>query len=153
VVERVHVDELPGPWFVHRDDLALLERIERGSWRPRSTLLSPFDNLIHDRKRAASLYDLDYRMEIYVPKAKRRFGYYAMPLLHGDRFVARVDPTVDRARGRLVVNAVHVEPGVRPARELGSAVADAVRELATWSGADDVEVAGPVPAPWRSALG
>jgi hypothetical protein len=153
VVERVRVGELPGPWFVHRDDLALLERIERGSWRPRSTLLSPFDNLIHDRKRAASLYDLDYRMEIYVPKAKRRFGYYAMPLLHGDRFVARVDPAVDRARGRLVLNAVHVEPGLRPDRELGPAVADAVRELAAWSGADDVEVAGPVPASWRSALG
>ena len=80
------------------DDLALLERIERERWQPRTTLLSAFDNLIHDRKRALTLLDLDYRIEIYVPKAKRRFGYYAMPLLHGDRFLARVDPAADRER-------------------------------------------------------
>ncbi len=115
-IERVDVGGLPGVWYVHRDDLPALERIERGAWRPRSTLLSPFDNLIHDRERTALLFGLDYRMEIYVPKAKRRYGYYAMPLLHGDRFVARVDPAVDRAAGRLVLNAVHAEDGVRPVR-------------------------------------
>jgi uncharacterized protein YcaQ len=153
VVERVGVDGLPGSWFVHRDDLPLLDRIERGSWRPRSTLLSPFDNAIHDRARASLLFALDYRMEIYVPKAKRRFGYYAMPLLHGDRFVARVDPAVDRERGRLVLKAVHAEDGIRPARELGPVVADAVRDLAAWGGAARIDVEGSVPSPWRRALG
>lgn len=145
-IERVEVVRdgavLPGPWFVHVEDLPLLERIERGSWRPRTTLLSPFDNLIHDRRRSLTLFDLDYRMEIYVPKAKRRFGYYAMPLLHGDRFVARVDPAVDREGGRLVVNAVHPEDGARPDRGLGPVVADAINELAAWAGASSVEVSG-----------
>jgi uncharacterized protein YcaQ len=153
VVERVEVDGLTGPWFVHAGDLPALERIERGTWRPRTTLLSPFDNLIHDRKRALGLFDLDYKMEIYVPQAKRRFGYYAMPVLHGDRFVARVDPAVDRDRGRLVLNAVHAEDGVRPTREDGAAVAGAVHELAGWAGATEVELAGPVPAGWRRAFG
>lgn len=157
VVERVEVGSdgtrLPGPWYVYRDDLALLDRIERGRWTPRSTLLSPFDNLIHDRKRSEQLFDLEYRMEIYVPKAKRRFGYYAMPLLHGDRFVARVDPAADREGGRLVLNAVHPEAGVRPVKELGPVVAGAIHDLATWVGADAVEVAGPVPPAWRRHLG
>jgi uncharacterized protein YcaQ len=99
------------------------------------------------------MFGLDYKMEIYVPPAKRRFGYYAMPLLHGDRFVARVDPAVDRERGRLVLNAVHAEDGVRPARDLGPVVAEAVHELATWAGASRVELAGPVPAAWRRAIG
>lgn len=157
VVERVEVGHdgsaLPGPWYVHRDDLPALERIERGRWTPRSTLLSPFDNLIHDRKRSEQLFDLEYRMEIYVPKAKRRFGYYAMPLLHGDRFVARVDSAVDRANGRLVLRAVHLETGVRPTRELGPVVAGAVGDLATWVGADGIELAGPAPDSWRRHLG
>ncbi len=157
VIERVEVGgdgaPLPGEWYVHRDDLALLDRLERGRWAPRTTLLSPFDNLIRDRKRSEQLFDLDYRMEIYVPKAKRRFGYYAMPLLHGDRFVARVDPAIDRDRGRLVLNAVHPEIGVTPARELGPVVAGAIGELAAWLGATSVEVAGPVPSAWRRHLG
>jgi uncharacterized protein YcaQ len=151
-VERVGVDGLPGAWYVHGDDLSLLERIERGAWRPRSALLSPFDNLIHDRGRTLAMFGLDYRMEIYVPKAKRRYGYYAMPLLHGDRFVARVDPAFDRERGRLLVNAIHAEDGVRPVRELGPVVVGAVQELAAWGGANRIDVVGPIPNAWRGAL-
>jgi uncharacterized protein YcaQ len=155
-IRRVEVGRdgsaVPGAWYVHRDDLPLLERIERGSWRPRTTLLSPFDNLIHQRGRAAGLFDLDYRMEIYVPKAKRRFGYYAMPVLHGDRFVGRVDPSVDRDRGSLRVNSIHAEPGVRPTRDIGDAVAGAVRELAAWAGVDRIDVDGPAPPAWRRSL-
>lgn len=156
VIERVEVvrdgDPLRGVWYVHRDDLALLGRVDRGRWRPRTTLLSPFDNLIHDRKRSLELFDLDYRMEIYVPKAKRRYGYYAMPLLLGDRFVARVDPAVDRHRGRLLVHAVTPEPGVRPDRSSAVALAGAVNELASWVGTDAIEVTGSVPAVWRRSL-
>lgn len=151
-IERVEVTGLPGTWYAHAQDLSMLERIGAGDWTPRSTLLSPFDNLIHDRKRAEQLFDLDYRMEIYVPKAKRRYGYYAMPLLHGDRFVARVDPAVDRAHGVLVVGAVTPEPGVRPNRSSGAAIAAAVRELAAWTGSEALEVTGPAPPAWRRAL-
>ena len=156
VVERVDLreegDALKGPWFVHRDDLPLLERIERGRWSPRTTLLSPFDNLIYDRKRARVLFGLDYTMEIYVPKAKRRFGYYAMPLLDGDRFVARIDLAVDRARGVLRVLAATPEETTPPTRSNAKPVAAALRELAGWAGATTIEVAGPVPSVWRSAL-
>src|SRR5262245_51668264 len=157
VIEQVQVEDegsrLPGTWYVHRDDLPLLERIERGRWEPRTTLLSPFDNLIHDRKRSVQLFDLDYRMEIYVPKANRRYGYYAMPLLDGDRFLARVDPAVDRVRGRLPVHAVTPEDGRSPDRSTAAAVAGAIHELAAWAGAGTIEVTGPVPTAWRRGLG
>jgi uncharacterized protein YcaQ len=151
-IERVEVESLTGTWYVHRDDLPALERIERGVWEPRSTLLSPFDNLIHDRRRAASLLGIDYRMEIYVPKAKRRFGYYAMPLLHGDRFVARVDSALDREGGRLVVRAVHPEDGTTPSRALAPVVAGAIGGLAAWASVSRVDLEGPAPAVWRRAL-
>jgi uncharacterized protein len=156
-VERVVVQHdgapMPGTWYVHRDDLPLLERVERGRWEPRAVLLSPFDNLIADRARSELLFDLSYRMEIYVPKDKRRFGYYAMPVLDGDRFVALVDPAMDRANGRLLVRAVHAEPGVRTTRESGRPVAEAVRDLASWLGVTEIELDGSVPAAWRSGLG
>jgi uncharacterized protein YcaQ len=152
-VEVVHAgSRLPGIWFAHPDDLALLERIERGHWQPRATLLSPFDNLIHDRKRSALLFGLDYRMEIYVPKAQRRYGYYAMPLLAGDRFLARVDPALDRDRGRLLLHALTPEVGVKPDRSTAATMAGAVHELAGWLGADRVEVTGPAPSVWRRLL-
>ena len=156
-VERVVVEHdrapMPGTWYVHGDDMPLLERIERGRWEPRATMLSPFDNLIADRARAELLFDLSYRMEIYVPKAKRRYGYYSMPVLDGDRFVARVDPAMDRTNRRLLVRAVHAEPGVRTTRESGRPVAEAVRDLASWLGATEIELDGSVPAAWRSGLG
>jgi uncharacterized protein YcaQ len=156
-IERVAVVDggapMPGTWYVHEDDLPLLERIERGRWEPRATMLSPFDNLIADRARSELLFDLSYRMEIYVPKAQRRFGYYAMPVLDGDRFVARVDPVMDRANGRLVLKAVHAEPGVPPTRASGRPVAAAVADLASWLGATHIELDGPAPPNWRSGLG
>jgi len=156
-IERVVVGHdgaaMPGTWYVHGDDVPLLERIERGRWEPRATMLSPFDNLIADRARAELLFDLSYRMEIYVPKAKRRYGYYSMPVLDGDRFVARIDPAMDRANQRLLVRAVHAEPGVRTTRESGRPVAEAMRDLASWLGATEIELDGSVPAAWRSGLG
>jgi uncharacterized protein YcaQ len=153
-VERVRVAddgaEWPGPWYVHADDLPLLERLEAGDWRPRTTLLSPFDNLIIDRERTQRLFGFHFRMEIYVPRAARRYGYYVLPVLHGDRLVGRVDPAMDRRRGRLVVNAVHPEPDAPAAA--GPAVAAALGELAAFLGADGVELRQPPPERWRAGF-
>jgi uncharacterized protein len=156
-VERVRVvadggAEWPGPWFVHADDVPLLERLAAGEWAPRTTLLSPFDNLIADRRRTELLFGFTQRLEIYVPKAKRRWGYYVLPVLHGDRLVGRVDPALDRDQGRLLVHAAHAEPGADTAAT-GRAVAGAIHDLAAFLGAGAVEVRGPAPPAWRPALG
>jgi uncharacterized protein len=153
-VERLRVAadgaEWPGPWYVHADDLPLLERLQAGEWQPRTTLLSPFDNLIIGRERTERLFGFRFRMEIYVPKAARRYGYYVLPVLHGDRLVGRVDPAMDRQRGRLLVHAVHAEPGAPAAA--GPALAAALHDLARFLGAEQVELRQP-PAPvWRRAF-
>jgi len=108
----------------------------RDRWEERTTLLSPFDNLIIDRARTEQLFGYRYRMEIYVPPHLRKIGYWAMPVLHGDRIVGSVDPRFDRARGELVVNKVVLEPGAP--RNLMSHVKRAVEELAAFVGATKV---------------
>lgn len=149
VIVRAGGEPLPGRWYVHDDDLGLLGRLGPGS-TPRTTLLSPFDNLICDRKRTEQLFDLRYRIEIYVPKAKRRFGYYAMPILHRDRLVGVVDCKSDRTRGILSVHAIHFQDLVRPQREIAGAVTQALRELALFTVDGDIDLSlGGIPPAWR----
>ncbi|HJP67193.1 MAG TPA: crosslink repair DNA glycosylase YcaQ family protein [Actinomycetota bacterium] len=127
------VDGLRGQWFVHETDLPLVDRIRSGEWEGRTTLLSPFDNLICDRARTEALFGFRYRIEIYTPKTKREYGYFAMPILHEDRLIGRVDPALDRASGTLVVNAMHWEPGA-PKRAY-PAVRRVLEDLAGFVGA------------------
>jgi uncharacterized protein len=155
-IERVQVYdgdvEWPGTWFVHTEDLPLLESIESDGWEPRTTLLSPFDNLIRDRDRTTNMFDFDFRMEIYVPAAQRRYGYYVLSILHGDRLIGRVDPAMDRKLGRLTIRAVHAEPGAPMTARAGRSVRASLEDLATFLGAADIEFAGPVPDGWRRPL-
>jgi uncharacterized protein len=101
-------------------------------------LLSPFDSLVWSRARTERLFGFRYLLEVYVPPAKRRYGYYTMPVLAGGELVARVDPKFDRARGRLVLRGLSVEDGVAPA-EAVAATAAAARLLAAHLGAGGVE--------------
>jgi uncharacterized protein YcaQ len=112
-------------------------------------LLSPFDNLICDRKRTEQLFDFSFRLEIYTPKAKRQYGFYVLPILHGDRLIGRVDPAMDRARGRLTVNAIYAEPGAPATRKTGQAVANAIQELGAFLGATEIAYKRRVPAIWK----
>src|SRR3989475_1974255 len=116
---------LKGRWYVHAADAERIPTLAR-SWSGRTTLLSPFDTLIRDRARAEALFGLRYRVEIYVPRAKRQHGYFAMPILHGDELIGRVDPRVDREADTFVVNAIHVEPGPKRDAATGRAVAQAL---------------------------
>ena len=156
LIARVDVRNLAGKsggdWYIHRDDLALLENIEEGEWQPRTTLLSPFDNLICDRARSETLFDFNFRIEIYVPKEQRKFGYYVLPILHGDRLIGRIDPTMDRKQKRLVINAVHTESDAPLDSETGSAVRAAIDELACFLGASQVQFTGQVSGGWGAAL-
>jgi hypothetical protein len=130
---------LKGRWLVHAADAEKVPALERG-WSGRTTLLSPFDTLIRDRARTEALFGMRYRIEIYVPAAKREFGYWAMPILHGDELIGRVDPRVHREKDTLVVNKLHLEPGVKLDRSSGRAVTDALDELAQFTGMSHVSV-------------
>jgi uncharacterized protein YcaQ len=136
---RVTVDGLPGERWAHGE---VLDRAFRG----RTALLSPFDRLIHDRARSEELFGFRFRLEIYVPKAKREFGYFVLPILRGDRLIGRIDPLYDRKAGVLRVHAIYAEHVVTPSDWL--AARRAIDELAAWLGADEV-VWPSLPAVWR----
>jgi uncharacterized protein YcaQ len=115
-VDPVQVEGLKGTWYVHHSDLARLKEPEPA---PYTTLLSPFDPLIRNRRRTQALWDFEFRLEIYVPKEKR-WGFF---VLHGNDLVARIDPTMDRKAGVLRINAIRWQPAARVDVPLEAAVA------------------------------
>jgi uncharacterized protein YcaQ len=96
----------------------------------RAALLSPFDRLVWDRSRTADLFEYEYQLEMYKPAAKRRWGYFALPILYGDRLVGKLDAKADRAGGVLAVNAIHQD--VPFTADISEAVNREIADLATW---------------------
>ena len=121
------IEGTAGIWRVDPDATA-------EGFRGRTALLSPFDRLSHDRARAIDLFDFDYILEMYKPPAKRRWGYFALPVLHHESLVGKVDATVDRNASRLDVRAVHQD--VPFTRDMTEAVAAELEALARWLGVD-----------------
>jgi len=139
--EPVHVGEAGEP--------AVVEGV-KGEWRVdpaalgddfegRTALLSPFDRLVHDRLRALELFDFEYALEMYRPAANRRWGYFALPILHDDRLVGKVDAAADRKASVLRVNAIHED--VKFSRTMTKAVQAELEDLASWLGLAAVEPA------------
>ena len=123
--EAAVIDGVPGTWRVDPAQLDL-------PFAGRTALLSPLDRLVYDRARTEAIFEFEFSLEMYKPKAKRRWGYFALPILHGDRLVGKVDATSDRAGGILRVDAIHQDA------PFDSEVADAVHaeleDLADWLG-------------------
>ncbi|NND82986.1 MAG: winged helix-turn-helix domain-containing protein [Gammaproteobacteria bacterium] len=106
--------------------------------RNRVAILSPFDNLVIQRKRAVALFGFDYQIECYVPAAKRRYGYFCLPLLWGHRFAGRMDAKIDRSSGVLHVLSLHLEEGI-DAREFKAALQPALDEFIKFNQGDRVK--------------
>lgn len=129
--EEAVIEGVPGVWRIDPESLAASEH-----FAPRTALLSPFDRLVFDRTRLEEIFGFEYILEMYKPAAKRRWGYFALPILHGDRFVGKLDAKADRKAGVLRVNALHED--VPFTRAMASAVDAEVNDLARWLGLEVV---------------
>ena len=146
------IEGIDEPAFLVPALLPALERVRAGERAARTTLLTPFDSLIWDRARAESLFGYQVCFEAYVPQSRRRYGYYCLAILHGDRLVGRLDPKLDRARGQLQARTLHLEPGVAIDEALLDGLACALRELARFLGATTVSVGSSDPPLLADAL-
>jgi hypothetical protein len=147
-VLRARVEGGGEPWFVHRDTVPALA----APWTPRTTLLSPFDNLICHRDRTERLWGFTFRNEMYVPKVKRQYGAYVMPILAGDQLIGRVAPRLDRKRGVLEVTGVYAEAAAPSDTGTAEEVAAAIQSLARFTGAREIYLTGTAWRPWRKAI-
>lgn len=147
----VQIGDWAGEWFMHSEDIPLLEKIEAGDWAGRTTLLSPFDNLICDRDRTEHIWDFYFRIEIYVPQKKREFGYYVLPILHNDQLIGRIDMEMDRKQHKLIAHSTYAQDNAPD-----NAVEDiraSVHSLAEFLGAETIEYGKTMPKIWQSLRG
>jgi uncharacterized protein YcaQ len=127
--EPATIEGVKGTWRVDPSYL------DGEAFAGRAALLSPFDRLVHDRVRALEIFGYDYQLEMYKPVAKRRWGYYALPILYGDQLVGKLDAIADRKAGLLTVNAIHQDVPFTP--EMSEAIAAEIASLAAWLGLEE----------------
>jgi len=129
-----------------------LDRAKKRSRRKPLHILSPFDNLVIWRSRVARLFGFDYKLECYTPEAKRKHGYFCLPVLWGDRFVGRIDPKADRKKRTLILRSVILEDGVDEWDALLPPLAEKLHAFAAFNGCDDVKVEKARPAEFAAPL-
>jgi len=137
---EVIVESWPEPALMLKKSLPLLDSRKHDLTPTLTTLLTPFDSLIFDRKRTKQLFDFDFSIECYLPPAKRKYGYYLVPILHRGRMVARADVKAHRQQGRFEVKGLFWEPGVTADEQMLTEVKEAIQRCADWHGTPEVVV-------------
>ena len=135
-ITPVRVDGLRFPLYLLSDDLTLLESVRSGQadCKARVEFLAPLDPMLWDRKLIEALFGFQYSWEIYTPASRRKYGYYVLPVLYGDRLVGRIEPKADRKTNTLTVQNIWFEPGIRRTKTLSAMIDKAVCRLARFNG-------------------
>ncbi len=140
-VLEVDVDGVSQPCYMRANDTALLDAvIEGGNMRPRAAILAPLDNMLWERRFIEELFGFYYIWEVYKPAVERQFGYYVLPILYGDRFVARFEPVLDKKSGVLTIKNWWWEEGVRPSKQMRTELQRCLRRFMRFLGAKELTV-------------
>ena len=137
---QVEVEGLAQPCYIRSQDEATLDRVLRDDLPLRASIIAPLDNLIWDRRFIEALYNFSYRWEVYKPAAQREYGYYVLPVLYGDRFVARFEPGRDKKRATLTIRNWWWEEGVTPSPAMQAALIDCFRQFLVTLGRDKLSI-------------
>ncbi|MEA1978125.1 MAG: crosslink repair DNA glycosylase YcaQ family protein [Chloroflexota bacterium] len=138
---EVCVDGLKLPLYMRREDETLLNKtLETSAPLSRAVIMAPLDNLLWDRRFVKELFDFHYVWEVYKPVAERRYGYYVLPILYGDRFIARFEPGQDKKNGALIIKQWWWEPGVKQSKGMHNNLIQCFRLFLNYLGADNLRV-------------
>ncbi|SDF54940.1 MULTISPECIES: winged helix-turn-helix domain-containing protein [unclassified Duganella] len=150
---RAWVDDWDDPIYVHPDHAGLLESAAAGALASTlTTILSPFDPVVWDRRRALELFDFDYRLECYTPADKRKYGYFTLPILRRGALVGRLDAKAHRRDGVFEVKSLVLEPGARISDRFTRDIAGALQRLANWHACPQVQLQQAAPAAFGPQL-
>lgn len=154
LIERISVEGIKDRTdrYILREDVDLLLSLEDKNVGQQISLLPPFDNLTRGRDRTNKVFGFDYNLEMFLPKDKRKYGYYVLSVLSGSELIGRIDPFLDKENKRLTVNAVYAEPGAPEDKETAMRIADKIESLALFLGAEEVIYGPKVPLGWKGAL-
>jgi len=142
-VVEVRVEGIKPPFYMRSQDRMILdETLDSDDLLPRAAILAPLDNLLWDRRFVEDLFDFHYRWEVYKPVAERRYGYYVLPILYGDRFVARFEPGRDKDAGAAIIKNWWWEFGVTPSKRMQSALLHCFERFLGYLGSDGLQVDG-----------
>ena len=137
----VLVDGINAPFSYRAEDDPMMQAVLDGTadQKPRLEFIAPLDPLLWDKNMIAALWDFQYSWEIYTPAAKRKYGYYTLPVLWGDKFIGRIEAAADRKSKTLIVKNIWLEPEVHPVQKLHSAISRSVKRLAGFNGCNRIE--------------
>ncbi len=131
-IRSIQIEGIRFPLYMLTEDLPILESITSGQqmFKPRLEFLAPLDPMLWDRKLIEAIWDYQYSWEIYTPAIKRKYGYYVLPMLYGDRFIGRIEPKSDKKTGTLTIQNIWFEPGIRLTKKLSVQIEKTVQRLA-----------------------
>lgn len=149
----VNVEGIDTPFYIRDEDRRNLDQVFTSDVPdPRAVILAPLDNILWDRRLVEAVFDFHYRWEVYKPAAERRYGYYVLPVLYGDRFVARFEPGRDKLSGALVIKNWWWEDGLNPSPKMLSDLSDCFLQFLNYLGTDrlkiDASIAGDSDFEW-----
>jgi hypothetical protein len=140
-VVEIHVEDIKPPFYMRSEDKPRLKQIlDSDDLLPSAAVVAPLDNLLWDRRLIAELFDFDYRWEVYTPVAKRRYGYYVLPVLYGDRFIARFEPGRDKTNGAFIIKKWWWEPDVTKSERMYFALSDCFKRFLTYLSANTLRI-------------
>jgi len=152
-IQPLRIDGLEGDFYLHQSLAPLLAQASNDKLRSTVTsLLSPFDPVVWDRRRALELFNFDYRLECYTPQAKRQYGYFTLPLLHRGALIGRIDAKMHRREGIFEIKALHLEAGIKLGTARCQDIYQAISRSARWHKATQVAL-GQVPAELQQRWG
>ncbi len=127
----IQIEGIRFPLYMLTEDLSLLESIiaNQENYKLRLEFLAPLDPMLWDRKLIEAIWDYQYSWEIYTPAIKRKYGYYVLPMLYGDRLIGRIEPKADKKTGTLTIQNIWFEPGIHQTRKLSASIEKAIQRL------------------------